>query len=419
MTSDSLQSLEQVRREILARLQPLGAESVPVARAGGRTLACTIHAAEALPPFDNTAMDGFAVRAVDIATADATCPVALRVVGTVAAGASDLPHVGPGTAARIYTGATVPPGADAIVPVEDSRPGPSQDHVLLLASARPGAHVRRRGEDLAPGDEVLAAGTRLGPAAIGLLAMLGQTSVDVRRRPRVAVHSSGNELVPIESTPGPGKIRNSNLYALCARLSAWGAEPLPRPVLRDDPEAVRRGLEETLALAPDAILTTGGISAGDLDHVRDVARALGETGDVRVRKVDMKPGKPLVDGLIRGVPFFGLPGNPAACLVSFEIFVRPALALLEGRADGMAPRRRARLFEPLHIPRAGRRQFLRGIAQVSMDSDGELVVRNAGMQGSHMLSSFARANCLIDVSADCTGLPAGGSVDILLLDTWA
>jgi molybdenum cofactor synthesis domain-containing protein len=261
--------------------------------------------------------------------------------------------------------------------------------------------------------EALAAGVRVGPAALGVLATVGCARVPVRRRPRVAVHSSGDELVPVDSTLAPGKIRNSNLHAICARLRRFGAEAIPRPVLRDDREAIRSGLRATLEFAPDAIITTGGISAGDLDHVRDVARELGD--DVEVRQVDMKPGKPLVDGLLGGVPYFGLPGNPAACLVSFEIFVRPALARMEGRADGLLPHRRARVLEGRNFPRAGRLQLLRGRVEFD-ETRQELVLLPLGRQGSHLLSSFADANCLVRVGPEADRLNAGELADVLLLD---
>jgi len=232
------------------------------------------------------------------------------------------------------------------------------------------------------------------------------------RRPRVAVHSSGDELVPIEAELTPGKIRNSNLASIVARLQQWGAEAIPRPILIDDREAIREGLQQTLALQPDAIITTGGISAGDVDHIRDIAQEMGS--DVAVRKVDMKPGKPLVDGLIAGVPFFGLPGNPAACLVSFEIFVRPALALLEGRSDGMPPRHRAKVSEGRAFPKAGRLQFLRG--RVDLDEKtGEWVLAPLSGQGSHLLSSFAAANCLVRVGPEVDRLNTGDDVDVFLL----
>jgi len=403
--------LEEARALILARIDLLGEETVALEEALDRTLSAAIASREPIPPFDNTAMDGFAVRSVDLAAATADRPVRLPVVERIEAGRPPSRELGPAEAMRILTGAPLPAGADAIVPFERCV-ADEEGSATFAAPVEPGAHVRRAGEDFAAGDEVLAAGTRLGPAAIGVLATVGCARVPVRRRPRVAVHSSGDELVPIDSPLAPGKIRNSNLYSLSARLARFGAIPIPRPVLRDDREAIRRGLLATLEFAPDAIVTTGGISAGDLDHIREVARELGD--DIAVRQVDMKPGKPLVDGRLGGVPFFGLPGNPAACLVSFEIFVRPALAAMEGRADGILPRRRARVIAGRKFARAGRLQLLRGRVEYD-ESRGELLLAPLGGQGSHLLSSFADANCLVRVGPETDRLEAGEWVEVWLL----
>jgi len=404
--------LEEARARILERIVPLGEETVALEEALDRTLSTGISARESIPPFDNTAMDGFAVRSRDLAAAAPGTPVRLPVAERIEAGRPPSRPLAAGEAMRILTGAPIPAGADAVVPFE--RCAAYDDRSATFATPiEPGAHLRRAGEDFAAGDEVLAAGARLGPAAIGVLATVGCARVPVRRRPRVAVHSSGDELVPIETPLSPGKIRNSNLYSIAARLRRWGAVPIPRPVLRDDREAIRRGLLATLEFAPDAIVTTGGISAGDLDHIREVARELGD--DIAVRQVDMKPGKPLVDGRIGGVPYFGLPGNPAACLVSFEIFVRPALARMEGRADGLLPRRQARVLRGRTFARAGRLQLLRGRIEYD-DARHELVLAPLGGQGSHLLSSFADANCLVRVGPEADRLEAGEMVEVWLLE---
>ncbi len=410
---ESMISLEEARAQILARIVPLGPVTVPLEEALDRTLASGIRSRDAIPPFDNTAMDGFAVRSADLAGASKAHPTPLPVVELIEAGRPASRALAAGEAMRILTGAPIPDGADAIVPFERCL-SYDDGSVTFGAPVAPGTHIRRAGEDFAVGDEVLSAGTRLGPAALGVLATVGCAHVPVRGRPRVAVHSSGDELVPVESTLTPGKIRNSNLYSLVARLRRWGAVPIPRPVLRDDCEAIRRGLRATLEFGPDAIITTGGISAGDLDYIREVARELGD--EVQVRQVDMKPGKPLVDGMIGGVPFFGLPGNPAACLVSFEIFVRPALAKMEGRLDGLLPHRRARVLAGRVFPRVGRLQLLRGRVEYD-ESRQELVLSPLGGQGSHLLSSFANANCLVRVGAEVDRLNEGDLADVLLLDT--
>ena len=403
-------SLEEVRAVILARIEILPEEEVSLAEALGRTLSQSVSSTDPIPPFDNTAMDGFALRAVDVARATPDSPVELEVTAVIEAGREEEKAIVEGTAMRIFTGAMLPDGADAIIPFERCD-GFDEKTVAITFPVKKGAHIRRKGEDVGADSEVLAAGTRLGPASIGLLASVGLARVPVRKRPRVAVHSSGDELVPVDAPLAPGKIRNSNLYSLCARIEEWGAEPLSRPVLADDLDRIRTGLRQTLALRPDAIVTTGGISAGDFDYIRDIAQELGE--DVEVRKVNMKPGKPLVDGTIAGVPFFGLPGNPAACLVSFEIFVRPALAKMEGRKDGELPRRSAEVTGEIPLGDNPRLQYLRG--RVEFDDDGIYRLSPVGEQGSHLLSSFADANCLIEVPPHRGNLSEGERVEVLIL----
>lgn len=399
---------EDVRQQILDRIRPIGIETVALEEAIGRFLATSIATRDPIPPFDNTAMDGFVVRAADTSAASESVPVTLPVVATVEAGMSGEIPLEPGQAMRIYTGAVIPPGGDSIIPFEKCLEHNSEQ-VTFDHPIDEGSHIRKKGEDVAGGDSVLEPGTRISPAAIGLLASIGATEIPVHRRPRVAVHSSGNELVEIDSDLQPGQIRNSNLYSLCARLQRWGAEPIPRPVLLDDIEAIRTGLQETLALKPDAIITTGGISAGDLDHIREVAREMGN--DVQVRKVAMKPGKPLVDGLIGDVPFFGLPGNPAACLVSFEMFVRPALARMEQRSDGIHPIRHGVLQAKDPVPPADRMRLLRGRFSPDPQGGPDRVEIPSG-QGSHLLSGFAQANCLVKIPAGEQVVRPGDLVEV-------
>ena len=404
---DPLISLEDVRRNILERISVLPAEEVDLADASGRTLASSVTSADAIPPFDNTAMDGFVVRYEDLAEANENQPVTLPVTGIIEAGMPGDQPLGSGEAMRIYTGAVIPPGGTAVIPFEICEQN-GRDSVTFVKPAKSGQHIRRQGEDVAKGGEVLKEGTRLSPAAIGLLASVGASRVSVYRRPRVAVHSSGNELVPIESALSPGKIRNSNLYSLCARIQSWGGIPIPRPVLSDDIESIRKGIADTLAESPDAILTTGGISAGDLDYIREVAREMGE--DVHIRKVAMKPGKPLVDGTIGGTPFFGLPGNPAACLVSFEMFVRPALARMEGRKDGIPPMRSGGLAEGCRLGPGQRMRWLRGRVLPDNSGGADQIHLPKG-QGSHLLTGFSTANCLVHVPASETELASGSLVE--------
>ena len=411
-------TLEETRAQILARLSPLAPEETALLDLPGRILHEAVDAPHHVPPFDNTSMDGFALRSRDVASASPEKPVELRVVSVIEAGAPSERTLEAGEAARIFTGAPLPPGADAIIPFEQAA---HFDEVSLrIDRVIPKDNfVRFRGEELQPGDPVLGTGQRLNPAAIGLLAQLGRARVLASPRLRIAVHSSGNELVDVETEPlPPGKIRNSNLYSLAARVAQTGATVLPRPVLLDTPEDVRAGLRRTLALRPHAILTTGGVSAGDLDYIREVARELGD--DVQVRRVDMKPGKPLVDGVIGGVPFFGLPGNPAACLVSFEMFVRPALARLEGDPDAENVNASrygvARVREDTRVGGTKRRQFLRARVELDRES-GVYELLPLAKQGSHLLTSFSAANCLVDLPAGTEELRRGDTVAIVWLES--
>jgi len=399
---------DEVRQQILDRIKPLGTETIPLEEATHRFLASSISTRDPIPPFDNTAMDGFVLRAADTSSASESTPVMLPVVATIEAGMPGDTPLESGQAMRIYTGAVIPPGGDCIIPFEKCLQYDSEK-VTLDRPIGTGSHIRKMGEDVVAGESVLEPGIRISPAAIGLLASIGATEIPVHRRPRVAVHSSGNELVEINSDLNPGQIRNSNLYSLCARLQRWGAITLPRPVLLDNIDAIRDGLQETLALEPDAIITTGGISAGDLDYIREVAREMGD--DVQIRKVAMKPGKPLVDGLLGGVPFFGLPGNPAACLVSFEMFVRPALARMEQRPDGIHPVRYGILQTGDPVPPGDRMRLLRGRFSPDPEGGADRVEIPSG-QGSHLLSGFARANCLVKIPAQEQTVKPGDLVEI-------
>ncbi|MDE0959248.1 MAG: molybdopterin molybdotransferase MoeA [Planctomycetota bacterium] len=398
--------LEEARKQILARIAPIGSEHVRLEDALGRILSQSVPTRDPIPPFDNTAMDGFVLKYRDTSSASPDHPVTLPVVATIEAGMAPTIPLEDHCAMKIFTGAVIPPGGDSIIPFERCLRYDERTIVIQQPVAQ-GAHIRRLGEDVEAQGSVLAPGSRITPAAIGLLASVGAAQVQVNRRPRVAIHSSGNELVSIASELQPGQIRNSNLYSLQARVKRWGAIPIARPILRDDLDLIRSGLRETLELKPDAIVTTGGISAGDLDHIRDVAREMGD--DVQIRKVSMKPGKPLVDGLIGGVPFFGLPGNPAACLVSFEIFVRPALARMEGRSDGILPQRCGVLKAAKEVPPSDRLRLLRGRATPAADGGPDVIEIPSG-QGSHLLGGFAAANCLVIAPASTEVLRPGAQV---------
>ena len=397
-------TVEEAIGKVLAETRPLGAEQVMLDEAAGRALAEAIVATRTLPPWDNSAMDGYAVRAADVALGRP-----LRVTGTHGAGHAPGP-LAPGSAARIMTGAPVPPGADAIVMREDSDETGEGDaaEVRFRSVPGPGQHVRRAGEDVTPGSLLLDVGAPIGPGEIGLLAAQGRTVVQVRRRPRVAIVSTGDELVEPDRAPGPGQIVGTNGWALAAQCRAAGALPWLLPIARDDRAVIRAALAE--ALTADVVLSSGGVSVGEFDFVKEALGSLGV--EQSFWKVRMKPGKPLAFGTQAGRPVFGLPGNPASSMVAFELFVRPALRRMQGFADVERPRARAILDEPLGAG-GGRRHYLR--ARVRREG-GLLYARPNARQGSGMLRSMVGVNALLEVPEDAGPLAAGAEVTALLLE---
>ncbi|MDX6243854.1 MAG: molybdopterin molybdotransferase [Frankiales bacterium] len=393
---------------ILDVVQPLPELDLTLLDAHGCVLAEDIVASAPLPGFDNSAMDGYAVRASDLTSASEQTPVVLPVVGDIAAGSRGTYTVQPGLCVRIMTGAPLPAGADAVVPVEWTDAGLAQ--VSVRRGPAVGNAVRRAGEDVAAGATVLSRGTYLQAAQLGLIAAVGRGRVRARPKPRVVVISTGSELVDVGDPLLPGQIYDSNGYTLAAAAREAGAIAYRVGPVGDDPRAFIDTIEDQLIRA-DLVVTTGGVSVGAHDVVREV---IGRLGDVRFSKVAMQPGQPQAFGTIGEdkVPFFGLPGNPVSALVSFEVFVRPAIRRMLGSEPIHRPRVRARLSEALTSP-AGRRQFVRVRLAVV---DGEYVAAPVGGAGSHLVAAMAHANALAVVPEEITELPAGTPIPVMVLE---
>ena len=393
---------------ILDHVRPLPSYAHSILDAIGRPTASKVVARRALPAFDNSSMDGYAVRADDVAAASAGTPVTLPVVADIHAGDGAARMLKPGTAMRIMTGAPVPSGADAVVPVEATDAGAVK--VQITAPARVGAFIRRAGEDVQPGETVLPAGTVLGPRHVGLLAGLGIDRIDIVPRPRVVVMSTGAELVEPGRQLGPGAIHDSNSFLLTAAARATGAIAYRVPVDDDDPQRFLDALDGQLGRA-DLVVTTGGVSKGTRDVVKEALRT---KPDMWFGEVAMQPGKPQGFGLIGEdrIPLFALPGNPVSSYVSFEVFVAPALRRLVGRTPELRPLFRAELGEDVRsLP--GKRQFLRG--DVTLGPGGAKVVPVGG-PGSHLLGGLGAANALIVLDESVASVEAGTSVPVMLLD---
>jgi molybdenum cofactor synthesis domain-containing protein len=398
--------LPQAQSFVLERCAPLDPVEVDLAEAPGLVLAAPVLVTEPVPPFDNTAVDGYAVRSADVATAAAE-PVVLAVVGELAAGAHTDRVLGPCEAIRIMTGAPIPAGADAVVMVEDSeRVG--DDRVRLAASVDVGSSIRPAGDDVRPGEELFGPGTMVTPAVLGVLATVNARRVSVHRRVRVAVLSTGDELVDDGRPLAPGEIRESNRRMLAAAVSAAGCEVVDLGIVRDDEEALAAVLRSAAADA-DAVITSGGVSMGDYDVVKAV---LGRIADMAWMQVAIKPAKPFAFGLLEGTPVFGLPGNPVSSLVSFEMFARPALRRMMGHTRLSRPSVVAVADDGLTRRPDGKTHLMRVVA--SFGDDGRCHVRPVRAQGSHQLAATAEADA-IAVVPDGDGIPAGADVAVLLL----
>ena len=396
-------TVDEALARILERIRPLDATEVALLDALGCVLAEDASADRDVPPFRNSAMDGYAVRGADVREAGAR----LRVVGQVAAGTMPDATVSAGEALRIMTGAPLPEGADTVVRVEDTDNG--VETVTVRRGTQTGTSVRQAGEDLRRGELVLKRGTALRAAEIGVLASIGRAPVSVFRRPNVAVLSTGDELVEVTEEPGPGRIRDTNRYSLSAAVKATGSVAFELGAARDDASDLRHALGN--AAFGDAVVTSGGVSVGDHDHVKPVVSSMGE---IDFWSIAIRPGRPLAFGHLRTkrgeVPIFGLPGNPVSALLTFELFVRPALLKMAGHSKLHRPSVTARLEERIDKP-AGLRTFARGIYDRAAGT-----VRSTGPQGSGILRSMSLANCLIDIPEPLAAAERGSEVAVILTD---
>jgi molybdopterin molybdotransferase len=396
-------------RLVLDATPILGAETVSPEAALGRVLAAPVDSARELPPADNSAMDGYAVRAADLRGASPARPVELRVVFEVAAGGAARETVAPGQAARVLTGAPIPPGADGVVRQEDTeREG---DRLRVRHAAAPGEHVRRAGEDVRPGERVLEAGSVVGAAQVGMLAALGRSAVSVHQRPRVAIVSGGDELVERDADVAGGRIVSSNSYSLAAQCRELGAQPVYLGIARDTPADLERHFRA--GLRSDVLVSSAGVSVGDRDYVRGVLEKLG--AELVFWGVRIKPGYPLAFAHFpdrSGPLLFGLPGNPVSAMVTFEQFVRPALLRMQGHAALFRRRVRARLGERLEKP-PGRLEFVR----VALERRGdEWLARRTGSQSSGVLRSMSLAHGLLIFPAEASALGEGELASVQVLD---
>ncbi len=397
-------SVEEALERVLSRVASVGTERVYLLSALDRVLAEPVFASGDIPPWPNSSMDGYALRALDVRQASPESPAVLAVAGAVPAGTSSARPLRPGEAFRIFTGAPLPEGADGVIPQEEVESDASVIRVRRLV--KPGEYVRPTGEDMRAGEIVLHPGQPLGPAEVGVLATLGYPQARVFRRPRVAVLSTGNELVDLGGAIGPGQIPNSNTYSLMAQILSAGGEPVNLGVAADSLPEIEGRLR--WALGADVVVSSAGVSVGEFDFVREALTRLG--AELHLWQVAMRPGRPITFGSLGSRPVFGLPGNPVSAMVTFELFVRPAIRKMAGHSALHRPTIRARALAP--IPNPGSR---RGYLRVTLtSSNGGYGARLTGEQGSSILRSMVKADGLAVVPPDTT-IPEGGELTVIRL----
>jgi molybdopterin molybdotransferase len=399
-------TVEEALQKVLSHIEPLGSEKVSILKAVGRVMAEDIDANRDIPPFDNSGMDGYAVRSEDIQNAASNRPVRLEVIEDLPAGFISKKGLEEGKAIRIMTGAPIPEVADTIVPVEDTRQ--EERFVVIFETVPPGEHIRRAGEDVKKGERVISRGDLIHPAEVGMLASVGRSSVSIYQRPLVAILCTGEELVDVDGHLEGVKIVSSNSYTLAAQVKDCGAIPIQLGIARDRKEEIKEKLLQ--GIRSDVIISSAGVSVGDYDFVKEALNELGM--EMIFWRVAMKPGRPVAFGLLQGKPVFGLPGNPVSSMVSFEQFVRPALLKMMGHRQLFRPVIEAILKEDIR-KRPGRRHFLR--ASVSFEKN-DYFVTLTGAQGSGILKSMIKANGLVIIPEEREMVKAGEKVKVQLLD---
>jgi molybdopterin molybdotransferase len=413
-----LLSVQEAQARILSAFQPVETETVQLELCAGRILGEDLRAPGDLPPFDNSSMDGFAVIAADVENASAENPVILAITSDIPAGSTTTGEIRPGQAARIMTGAPLPRGADAVIPVEDSNfaPGLSPEPppvvipgpVTIFKSMQIGENIRPRGQDVQAGQELLRTGRRIHPQDAGLLASTGKANICLYRKPRIALFSSGDELVQPGQEILPGQIFDSNQYVLAAMLEREGTEVIRLGTAPDDPDAIQSLLQQAVVQKADLIVTSAGVSVGAFDYIRQVIEANGKLG---FWKVNMRPGKPLAFGSFDGIPLIGLPGNPVSAFVGCLVFVLPAVYKLSGREQRLPYRAKAVLSEPVESD--GRESYLRAVVR---SEGGQLTASLTGHQGSGNLFSLVQANALLIVPSGVKSLPSGAQAEVWFLE---
>ncbi len=415
---ERLLEVNEARERLLKNLIPLETEKVHINLALSRVLADGLIAPFDFPSFSNSSMDGFAIRSIDATAASSSEPVTLRVIADIPAGSSSTTQIDLGQAARIMTGAMIPPGADAVIPIEDTNVFSRNnlnilpETVSIFRSVNPGEFIRHAGQDVRRGELLLDKGRKLGPAQMGLCAMFGIQEVSLFLKPKVAIIASGNELVTRDDEFLPGKVYDANSLMIASLVYDCGGEPYPMGIVRDDRGSIKDKIDAAVSAGVDLIISSAGVSVGAFDYMRQVIE---EYGQIDFWKVNMRPGKPLVSGTYRGIPYMGLPGNPVSAFVGFLVFIEPMIKKMAGLTDPFRKEYTVRLLEEINSD--GRQSYLRGF--VTQDR-GTLVGKLVGHQDSGDIFSLSQANTLLIIPSGVKSVRSGEEVSAwsIVDDNW-